>query len=59
MNNLFGWSDTTWLSLDQVGILFGDFMLTVTIAGAAVGYDQKLNRSDIRSAKLQCISMPD
>ena len=25
----------------------------------SVSYDQKLNRSDIRSAKLQCISMPD
>ncbi len=32
---LFGWSEQHWLLLDQVGILFGDIMMLVTIGGAA------------------------
>jgi len=45
MNNLFGWSDTTWLALDQIGILVGNLMLAATILGAAVGY---FNRDRLR-----------
>ncbi|HHH38157.1 MAG TPA: hypothetical protein ENK50_01100, partial [Sedimenticola sp.] len=30
---LFGWSEATWLWLDQAGILVGDVMLVLTIAG--------------------------
>jgi hypothetical protein len=45
MNNLFDWSDETWLTLDQIGILVGDVVLAITVAAAVVGY---LNRDRLR-----------
>lgn len=42
---LFGWSEQTWLMLDQIGILAGDIMLTLSVTAAIVGW---LKRDYIR-----------
>lgn len=44
-HNLFGWSDGVWQTLDQFGILLGDFMLTSTLILGIVGF---MRRNDIR-----------
>ncbi|WP_374088510.1 hypothetical protein [Methylomicrobium lacus] len=43
--NLFGWSDQAWQTLDQFGILFGDLMLLISIGGLVYGL---YKRNDIR-----------
>jgi len=43
--NIFDWSDQTWLCLDQAGILTGDVLMLITIAGALWAW---LKREDMR-----------
>lgn len=43
MNNLFDWSDQTWLLLDQTGILAGDVLMLLSIAGAVITYVERNN----------------
>lgn len=46
MKQALGWSEQTWLYLDQFGILMGDIMLLVSIGVGAVGW---LRRDTIRN----------
>lgn len=43
---LFGWAESTWLWLDQIGILGGDIMLVITVLG---GIWAIINRNRIRA----------
>ncbi len=43
--NLFGWSDGLWQTLDQLGILLSDLMITASLILAVVGW---LRRNDLR-----------
>jgi len=42
---LFGWAESTWLWLDQIGILLGDIMLVVGIIGGIIAF---VKRDSIR-----------
>ncbi len=44
--NLFGWSDQTWQTFDQFGILVGDIMLIISVGGLVYGF---WKRNDIRA----------
>ncbi len=35
---LFGWSESTWLLLDQIGIVTGDILMALTIVGGVVAW---------------------
>ncbi len=35
---LFGWADSTWLWLDQAGILVGDLLMLITIGGSLLAF---------------------
>ncbi len=42
---LFGWAESTWQCLDQIGILTGDIMMVLTLLGGVIAW---LRRDSIR-----------